>query len=54
MERLLKILLMFLKSKYIFGIPKDKKLVIFDDTSFNEIKHIFKDFDLFCNIFFML
>jgi len=45
MERLLKILLMFLKSKYIFGIPKDKKLVIFDDTSFNEIKHIFKDFE---------
>ena len=45
MNRILKILLMFLKSRYIFKLPKEKKILIFDDTSFDDIKHIFKDFD---------
>ncbi len=45
MNRILKIFLMFLRSRYIFKLPKDKKIIIFDDMSFNDIKHIFKDLD---------
>tara|TARA_B100000700_G_C15044494_1_gene857179 strand:+ start:313 stop:1488 length:1176 start_codon:yes stop_codon:yes gene_type:complete len=45
MNRIFKILFMFLKSKYVFKLPKGKKILVFDDTSFGDIEHIFKDLD---------
>ena len=45
MKRFFKIVKVFLNSKYIFSIPKNKEVLIFDDISFNEIKHVFVNFN---------
>ena len=45
MKRFFKIVNVFLNSKYIFSIPKNKEVLIFDDISFNEIKHVFVNFN---------
>lgn len=33
--------------KYNFNIPEGKKIVVFDDMSINELRHIIKNFDYF-------
>ncbi len=45
MKRFLKIVNVFLNSKYIFSIPKNIEVLIFDDISFDEIKHVFVNFN---------
>ena len=40
-------LILFGKIKIIFNKPYQKNLIVFDDTSFNDLKYLFKDKDYF-------
>ena len=47
MKRFLKKLSIFFKSKYIFSLPQNIELIVFDDTSFHELENIIKKFNYF-------
>ena len=47
MKRFLKKLSIFFKSKYIFSLPQNIELIVFDDTSFQELENTLKKFNYF-------
>ena len=44
---LIKVFKVFLKSKFIFKDPDNKKLIIFDDVIFNELRLILEKKNIF-------
>ena len=44
MNRLFKILIMFLKAKIVFKNPKNCSLVIFDGASMDDLKNVLEEF----------
>ena len=47
MKRFFKKLSIFFKSKYIFSLPQNIELIVFDDTSFHELENTLKKFNYF-------